>query len=175
MARFSRARSCAAPRAAAFYAAATPQPFPVRSASNARHPATSGLLDIQISQPLLQGFGRPVNGRDIKVAKNSIKGTDLQMKRQVIETVSAALNLYWDLVSFREDARIKEQALKIAQTLYDDNQYKVKLGTLSGIEVTRPAAQVSPAKQALLITQNNVAQHETVIKNALLRNGVAIA
>jgi outer membrane protein len=147
----------------------------VNSPSNTLNPATSGFLDVQINQPLLQGFGRPVNGRDIKVAKNSIKGTDLQMKRQVIETVSAALNLYWDLVSFREDARIKEQALKTAQTLYDDNQYKVKLGTLSGIEVTRAAAQVSAAKEALLITQTNVAQQETVLKNALSRNGVESA
>jgi outer membrane protein len=147
----------------------------VNSPSNTLNPNTTGFIDLQINQPLLQGFGRAVNGRDIRVAKNSIKGTDLQMKRQVIETVSAALNLYWDLVSFREDARIKEQALKTAQTLYDDNQYKVKLGTLSGIEVTRAAAQVSAAKEALLITQTNVAQQETVLKNALSRNGVESA
>ena len=32
------------------------------------------------------------------------------------------LNLYWDLVSFNEAVRIKEQALETAQKLYDDNQ-----------------------------------------------------
>jgi outer membrane protein len=147
----------------------------VNSPSNTLNPATSGFLDIQINQPLLQGFGRPVNGRDIKVAKNSMKITDLQMKRQVIETISAALNLYWDLVSFREDVRIKEQALATAQKLYDENQYKVKLGTLSGIEVTRAAAQASAAKEVLLISQTNLAQQETVLKNALSRNGVESA
>ena len=147
----------------------------VNSPSNTLNPSTTGFLDLQINQPLLQGFGRPVNGRDIKVAKNSIKFTDLQMKRQVIETVSAALNLYWDLVSFREDVRIKEQSLGISQKLYDDNQYKVKLGTLSGIEVTRAAASVSAAKEVLLISQTNVAQQETVLKNALSRNGVESA
>ncbi len=46
-----------------------------------------------------------------------MKVTDLQVKRQVITTVSAALNLYWDLVSFNEDVRIKEQALATAQKL----------------------------------------------------------
>jgi len=147
----------------------------VNSPSNTLNPNTTGFIDLQINQPLLQGFGRPVNGRDIKVAKNSMKITDLQMKRQVIETVSAALNLYWDLVSFKEDLRIKEDALAIAQKLYDENQYKVKLGTLSAIEVTRAAAQVSAAKEVLLISQTNVAQQETVLKNALSRNGVESA
>src|SRR6202011_729287 len=95
------------------------------------------------------------------------------MKLQVIETVSSVLNLYWDLVSFNEDVRIKQQAQATAQKLYEDNQYKVKLGTLSGIEVTRAAALVSAAKEDLLIAQTNVAQQETVLKNALSRNGVA--
>src|ERR1051326_4265510 len=147
----------------------------LNSPSFTLNPNTSGQLDLQVNQPLLQGFGRPVNGRDIRVAQNSLKSTDLQMKRQVIETVSAALNLYWDLVSFNEDVRIKQQALNTTQKLFEDNQYKVKLGTLSGIEVTRAAASVSASKEDLLIAQTNVAQQETVLKNALSRNGVESA
>ncbi len=147
----------------------------VNSPSNNLNPSTTGYLDLQINQPLLNGFGPAVNGRDIRVARNSLKYTDLQLKRQVIETVSAALNLYWDLVSFNEDARIKQQALETSQKLYDDNQYKVKLGTLSAIEVTRAAAAVSASKEDLLIAQTNVAQQETVLKNALSRNGVESA
>ena len=45
------------------------------------------------------------------MAKNNMKVTDLNVKLQVITTVSAALNLYWDLVSFNEDLRIKQQAV----------------------------------------------------------------
>ena len=52
-----------------------------------------------------------VNNRNIRVAKNNMKVTDLQLKRQVITTVSAVLNLYWDLVSFNDDLRIKQEAL----------------------------------------------------------------
>jgi outer membrane protein len=147
----------------------------LNSPSNTLNPNITGSLDFQLSQPLLQGFGRAVNGRDIRVARNSLKFTDLQMKLQVIETVSSVLNLYWDLVSFNEDVRIKQQAQGTAQKLYEDNQYKVKLGTLSGIEVTRAAALVSAAKEDLLIAQTNVAQQETVLKNALSRNGVESA
>lgn len=137
------------------------------------NPSTQGFMDLYITQELLQGFGIAVNNRNIRVAKNNMKVTDLQVKRQVITTISAALNLYWDLVSFNEDVRIKEQALGTAQKLHEDNKKQVAIGALSAIEVTRAAAEVSSSKENLLISQTNVAQQETVLKNALSRNGVA--
>jgi outer membrane protein TolC len=136
-------------------------------------PYDSGNLDLYITQNLLQGRSIGVNNRNIRVAKNNMKVTDLQLRRQVITTVSAILNLYWDLVSFNEDMRTKQQALDIAQKLYDDNKQQVQLGTLAAIEVTRAAAQLSQSKEDLLISQTNVAQQETILKNALSRNGIA--
>ena len=124
---------------------------------------------------MLQGFGVAVNNRNIRVAKNNTKVTDLQLKRQVITTVSAVLNLYWDLVSFNEDMRIKRQAVQSSQKLYDDNKKQVELGTLASIEVTRAAAELSFSKEELLISETNVSQQETVLKNALSRNGVESA
>ena len=136
------------------------------------NPSTSGTIDVNVNQPLLQGFGLAVNNRNIRVAKNNMKVMDLTVKLQVITTISAVLNLYWDLVSFNEDLRIKRQALALAQQLFEDNQAQVKLGTLPPIEVTRAAAEVSARKEDLLISETNLAQQETVLKNALSRNGV---
>jgi len=144
----------------------------VNSPDYAINPFTTGFLDLQISQPLLQGFGIAVNNRYIRMAKNNAKVSDLQLKRQVVTTISAVLNLYWDLVSFNEAIRIREQALATAQKLLEGNQHQADLGTLPKIEITRAAAEVSSAKENLLIAQTNVAQQETVLKNALSRNGV---
>ncbi len=135
------------------------------------NPSTSGYLDLTINQNLLQGLSVAVNNRDIRVARNNQKVSLLQLKRQVVTTVSAALNLYWDLVSFIETLRITERAVATAEKLYQDNQNQAKLGALAQIEVTRAAAAVSQAKEDLLIAQTNVAQQETVLKNALSRNG----
>ncbi len=147
----------------------------VNSPSNLLNPATTGSLDLTINQPLLQGFSKAVNNRDIRVSRNNSKFTDLQVKRQVITTVSAVLNLYWDLVSFNDDLRVKEQALATAQQLYEGNQNQVRLGNMPAIEVTRAAAQVSASKEDLLLTQTNVSQQEIVLKNALSRDGGASA
>jgi outer membrane protein TolC len=139
------------------------------------NPATTGSLDLQISQNLLQGLSVGVNNRDIRVAKNNMKVSNLQVRRQVVTTISAVLNLYWDLVSFNEDVRIKEQALATAEKLLDDNKKAVAIGTLSPIEVTRAAAEASASKEDLLIAQTNVQQQEMVLKNAISRNGAESA
>ena len=139
------------------------------------NPYTTGSLDLQVTQNLLQGFGAAVNGRNIRVQKNNVKVSDLQFKQQVIVTVSAALNLYWDLVSFDEDVRARRQALETAQQLLENNRKQVKAGTLAAIEITRAESQVYASQQDLIMAQTNLLQQETVLKNALTRNGVAEA
>jgi outer membrane protein TolC len=136
------------------------------------NPSLSGYFDLQFNQNLLQGLSPGVNTRDIRVARNNVKFSHLQVKLQVVTTVSAVLNLYWDLVSFNEAVRIKERALETAQKLYEDNQKKVKVGALPSIEVTRAAAEVSASREDLLFAQTNVAQQEIVLKNALSRNNM---
>ena len=139
------------------------------------NPATTAYLDLTITQNLLQGFGRAVNNRNIRVARNNMKYTDLQLKEQVITTVSSVVNLYWDLVSFIDDVHIKEQALESAKKLFEDNKTASAIGTLPRIEVTRAEAEVSAREEELLISQTNVAQQETILKNTLSRTGVASA
>ncbi len=137
------------------------------------NPYYSAYIDLQFTQNLLQGFGRPVLGRNIKVAKNNEKASTLQFKQQVITTVSSVLNLYWDLVSFNEDLKARRDELATAQALFEDNKKQVQIGTLAPIEVTRAESQVYASQQDLLISQTNLLQQETVLKNALSRNGVA--
>jgi outer membrane protein len=136
------------------------------------NPSISGSFDVYVTQNLLQGRSFAVNSRDIKVAKNNMKVTNLQVQLQVATTVAAVLNLYWDLVSFNEAVRIKERALETAQKLYNGNKRQSEIGAMAGIEVTRAAAGVSASKEDLLIAQTNVAQQEIVLKNALSRNGI---
>jgi outer membrane protein TolC len=139
------------------------------------NPYTSGFLDLKVSQNLLQGFGRAVNGRNIRVQKNNMKVSDLQFKLQVITTVSAVLNLYWDLVSFDEDARARRREVDTANQLLEDNKKLVNAGTAAPIEITRAEAQLYTSQQDLVTAETNLLQQEMVLKNALTRNGVADA
>jgi outer membrane protein len=139
------------------------------------NPYATGDLDLQITQNLLQGFGSAVNGRNIRVQRNNVKVSDLQFKQQVMTTVAAALNLYWDLVSFNEDVRSRRQEVSTAQQLLDDNKRQVQIGALAEIEVTRAEAQLYSSQQDLVVSETNLQQQEIVLKNALCRDGTSTA
>jgi outer membrane protein len=145
----------------------------VNSALFSIDPYTSGYLDLQVTQNLLYGFGSAVNGRNIRVQKNNIKVTNLQFRSQVSTTVSSVLNLYWDLVEFWQEVRARQRELSAAESLLENNRKQSEAGTLAPIEVTRAEAQVYVSQQDLLVSQTNLLQQETVLKNAISRNGIA--
>jgi len=138
------------------------------------NPGYQGSWNINIGQRLLQGFGKAVNGRNIRIATNNLRVSDLVFEQQIIATVSSVVKLYWDLVSYAEDVNVRRQALDLAQKLYEDNQKRVEIGTLAPIEIVSAGAQVARRRQELLVAETRQLQQETVIKNELSRRGVAV-
>ncbi len=135
-------------------------------------PATNSSLSLNFTQHLLQGFGRGMNGRQIRIAKNNRELADLTFKAQVIATVSAVKDLYWDLVSYQENVKVQQDALAASQRLFDDNKKQVEVGTLAPIEVTRAEAEIAADQQLLTVAQTQLLQQETILKNALSRRGI---
>ncbi|WP_080507833.1 TolC family protein [Bryobacter aggregatus] len=143
------------------------------SPNNDLNPFTRNNVQAQITQRLLQGFGLAVNNRNIRVAKNNLKVADLTFKLQVITTVSSVINLYWDLVSFNEDVKVKQKAVDVAAKLYTDQKKQVEIGTIAPIEVVRAEAEVARTEQDLTVSQTQLLQQEAIIKNSLSRSGIA--
>ena len=62
--------------------------------NNARsdiNPSWSPNINLQLTQRLLQGFGFAVNNRNIRVARNNIRVSDLTFKQQVMTTVAGVV------------------------------------------------------------------------------------
>lgn len=143
------------------------------SVRNQFNPVTAGVSELYIAQHLLQGFGLAVNNRNIRIAKNNVVVADLVLRQQVENTVANVIGLYWDLVAYNEDVAVKRQALALSQKLYNDNKKQVEIGTLAPIEIVRAEAEVASREQDLTTSETSVLQQETIIKNAISRNGVA--
>ena len=137
------------------------------------NPVTTSSLGLTVTQHLLQGFSIAVNQRQIRIAQNNRELSDLTFKLQVITTVAAVMDLYWDLVTFNENVRVEQQAVATSTKLYEDNQKQVDAGMMAPIEVVRAEAQVATDQQNLTLAETQLLQQETILKNALSRNGVA--
>jgi len=137
------------------------------------NPNTTSSLDLQITQPLLQGFGLALNNRTIRIARNNLRAADYVFRQQLLNTVANVVQLYWNLVAAYQNVDVKKRALGVSQKLNDDNKRQVEIGTLAPIEIVRAEAQVASDEQALVAAQSAVLQQEVVLKSALSRNGLA--
>jgi len=137
------------------------------------NPFVNSSLGFTLTQPLLQGFGMSLNQRYIRIARNSRKVADLVFRQQVMDTVAGVARLYTDLVSLNEDVKVKQEALRLAERLLEDNRTQVDQGTQAPIEVTRANASVAASRQALISAQGLVRQQELIVKTAITRGGLA--
>ena len=136
------------------------------------NPYDSGSLSLNISQPLLNGFGLAVNKRSYRKARNNLKADDLQFKNQVISTVAGVVNLYWDLVTFDNDLKIKQQTLDLDTKLYEDNKRRAELGAIAPIDTIQAEADMKAAQQDVIAQESQVLQQEMILKNYITRGGL---
>src|SRR6266478_1379025 len=139
------------------------------------NPFVTSSFGFTITQPLLQGFGTSLNKRYIRIARNSQKLADLVFRQQVMDTVSGISRLYTDLVSLNEDVKVKQEALRLAERLSEDNRNQVEQGTQAPIELTRANASLAASRQALISAEGLVRQLELIVKTAITRGGLADA
>lgn len=136
------------------------------------NPYDSGSLALNITQPLLNGFGVALNKRAYHKARNNLKADDLQFKNQVITTVAGVVGLYWDLVTFDNDLKIKQQTLELDTKLYEDNKRRAELGAIAPIDIIQAEADMKAAEQDVIAQDSQVLQQEMILKNYLTRGGL---
>lgn len=142
------------------------------SASTFLNPSVQTVMNFAFQQSLLDGFGFVPNKRFLRLARNNKRIADLAFQDQVINTVSTVQNLYWDLVFAREDVKVKQRSVELAEKLYNDNKRQVEIGTLAPIEVVRAEAEVARTRQDLIVSQTFLLQQQTLMKNALTKNSM---
>jgi outer membrane protein len=143
------------------------------SPNNDFNPATTAGLSIDLTQHLLQGFGWGVNSRAIIIAKNNRRVSDLTFKRQVIATISNVVDMYWDLVAFNDELKVKRQGLAASEKLYQDDKKRLELGVATPVEIMDAEEEVATDQQDITEAETQVLEQELVLKNVLSRAGLS--
>jgi len=133
-------------------------------------PGLSSFYRFTIRQELLAGFGFGPNLRFLHIAKNNKKISDIAFKDQVIATVTQIENIYWDLVSAYQLARVNEQSLAFATHTLDNARKQLQLEAIPEMDILRAEAEVSRRDQDLTIARSNLQLQESLMKNALTKS-----
>ena len=120
------------------------------NASSPLNPAYLGNSSITVSQPLLQGAGTDYNRAVIDRARLGQKIAGLNFKSSVLTTILNVETAYFNVLYTRQQYRVAEDTLKLAQELLDENTIKRKTGVLTDLDVVQAQAGVATAKSQLI-------------------------
>lgn len=127
-------------------------------------------LSISLTQQLLSGFGYDIGRRFVEVAKNESKIMKELVRMQVNTTLAQAQNTYWDLVAARENVRVAEQSMAVAQHLHADNKSRAEIGTASGLDVVTAESEVAARQRDLVAAQTTLQMREVDLKSVISKN-----
>ncbi len=141
----------------------------INGSNSSADPFSQPSTSVTVTQPLLRGFGSNVNLRYVRVANENRKVSRLLFEQQVLETVYGVSRIYFDLVSLGENVDVKQDALRAAKKLQQDDASQVEVGTLAPIELIRANALVSSSEFDLTQAQGLYRQQEVILRNLLVR------
>jgi len=145
---------------------------PEQFSFNLFNPYTQSTLGFQLTQPLLNGFGRIPNDRYIIEAKNTVKIGESQFQQQVITIVTQIATDYWELVYARENVKVEEVTVAADQQLYNNNKKQLEVGTMAPLDVITAQAQLATDQQALVQAQTTQLLDQTTLLVAITKNSL---
>lgn len=137
------------------------------SAGGAPFDHTSGGIGVTLTQPLLKNFWIDSTRLNIRVAKINLKTSEQQLRQQFITTVTAVQNAYYELIYARENVKVQEEALNVAQTQLSQDKQRVEVGSLAPLDVQQDKAQVAQDQANLISAQYNLESAQNTLKNLI--------
>ncbi len=126
-----------------------------------------GAISLQASQPLLKNFWIDSTRLNIRVAKNRLKFSEQGLRLQLITSVTAIINAYFELIFAEQNVQVQQEALNLAQTQLDQDKQRVQIGTLAILSVQQDESQLAQSKAALISAQSTLDTDENALKNLL--------
>lgn len=115
-------------------------------------------LSLQIMQPLMQGFGKPIVEAALNNAIESETISRLNVEGTLRATVTNVINAYLDVVSLQNTLAIDQQALMQSETSKKQTQLFIKSGHKAGVELVAVLADVASAQTRIENDKNNLDQ-----------------
>lgn len=128
------------------------------------NPSYTQNLQFGFTQPLLRNRGAFVTKLPISIAKTNQKIAGYNFEDYLIRYVVTAENAYWDVVAQRENIKVLEQALELANESLKRARDEIRLGATSELEIFQPEQQAATARINLTNAQFQLLQTEDVLR-----------
>jgi len=124
------------------------------------NPSLSANLNFTVSQPLLRNRGLFPNRAPIVIAQRNLRQTRANFEAQVSTSIQAAVDLYWGVIQARENLKVLQRSLELAEATYAQNKRALELGALPPLDIYRSESQVASRRVAVIQAEYALKQTE---------------
>jgi outer membrane protein TolC len=129
--------------------------------------SSDGSIGVKLTQPLLKNFWIDNTRLTVRVAKNRLQYSEQGLREQLITSVTAVENAYYELIYAQENVKVQQEALNLAQTQLDQDNQRVQIGTLAQLDVQQDQAQVAQNHASLIAAQSTLNTDQNTLKNLI--------
>jgi outer membrane protein len=130
-------------------------------------PSFGSALNANLTQPLLRDFTIDAPRHQIKVAKKNREISDVQFRQTVVNTLANVKNLYYDLLYSIDNLEVTRKSLSLAQRFLEENQIKVRVGTLAPLDVVAAESEKASREEAVILAEAALLDAEDALKRAI--------
>jgi outer membrane protein len=131
------------------------------------NPLYNSSLTISGTQPLLKNFKIDQPREQLRLAKKNKEISDVQFRQTVINTVATVKIYYWELIYAIDNLGAARKSLDLAQKLLDENEIRVKVGTMAPLDVVTAQSEVASREQGVIVAENALANAEDNVKRLI--------
>jgi outer membrane protein TolC len=112
---------------------------------------SSGSISVlQLRQPILKNSWIDSTRLSIVLNKKNLKISELDLLLQIMTTVTAVQEAYYNLIFSEENVKVQTAARDLAKRLLEENKTKVRIGALAPLDEKQAESQVASSEADLL-------------------------
>jgi outer membrane protein TolC len=131
------------------------------------NPAYGSNLNVGFTQNLWRGRDQNVIKTPILVARSRLRANEFQFQDQLQTILTNAENAFWDVIGARENLKVQEQALALADASLKRAQRELELGALPALEIYQPQAVYARAEILVTQARYRLAQTEDALRRQM--------
>jgi outer membrane protein TolC len=135
-------------------------PLPFQTAA-----ANAGIIELR--QPLLRNSWIDPARANIQIARNRLKFSEQTLRQQIMLTINSVEVTYYNLIFARENVRVQETALQLAERLLWENRKRVEVGQLAPLDEKQAESQVAARNADLIAAQRGFSLQENALKRLI--------
>ncbi|MDX1951631.1 MAG: TolC family protein [Verrucomicrobiota bacterium] len=122
---------------------------------------------ISLSQPLLRDLLIDGPRATIQINKKALSQSEWQVRQRVMEILYQVEEAYYNLIFTRENVKVQETALELANQLLRENKKRVEVGALAPLDEKQAEAEVASTRAELIDAKRQLAVQQNTLKSLL--------